>query len=188
MVWINLTLQCHTWAAVLNRNIIQSITTSLLWNLRRASFTALYNLHVLYTWRAMNMLILFSLLCWFLQTSQHSLFLQLKTAITLASSRDDMSTIRDALEVSAEMYRKDPNNVQDYVQRHLLSLSVWEELRSVMLSMRLFSLELNFLWCNPYVMSFSNMQGLPRWPWNNTLVCHVIQLCFEISWGCLWLE
>jgi WD40 repeat protein len=53
----------------------------------------------------------------------------LKTAITLASSRDDMSTIRDALEVSAEMYRKDPNNVQDYVQRHLLSLSVWEELR-----------------------------------------------------------
>ncbi|VAH61112.1 unnamed protein product [Triticum turgidum subsp. durum] len=26
------------------------------------------------------------------------------------------------------MYRKDPNNVQDYVQRHLLSLSVWEEL------------------------------------------------------------
>ncbi|KAM3330784.1 hypothetical protein ACQJBY_027111 [Aegilops geniculata] len=53
----------------------------------------------------------------------------LKTAITLASSRDDVSTIRDALEVSAEMYRKDPNNVQDYVQRHLLSLSVWEELR-----------------------------------------------------------
>ncbi|KAF7022612.1 hypothetical protein CFC21_035303 [Triticum aestivum] len=52
----------------------------------------------------------------------------LKTAITLASSRDDVSTIRDALEVSAEMYRKDPNNVQDYVQRHLLSLSVWEEL------------------------------------------------------------
>lgn len=53
----------------------------------------------------------------------------LKTAITLASSRDDVSTIRDALEVSAEMYRKDPNNVQDHVQRHLLSLSVWEELR-----------------------------------------------------------
>ncbi|KAL5227562.1 hypothetical protein ABZP36_015827 [Zizania latifolia] len=53
----------------------------------------------------------------------------LKTAITRANSRNDMSTIRDALEVSAEMYRKDPNNVQDYVQRHLLSLSVWEELR-----------------------------------------------------------
>jgi hypothetical protein len=54
--------------------------------------------------------------------------MQLKTAITLASSRGDMGTIRDALEVSAEMYRKDPNNVHDYVQRHLLSLSVWEEL------------------------------------------------------------
>ncbi|GJN18579.1 hypothetical protein PR202_gb05751 [Eleusine coracana subsp. coracana] len=53
----------------------------------------------------------------------------LKTAITRASSRSDLATIRDALEVSAEMYRKDPNNVQDYVQRHLLSLSVWEELR-----------------------------------------------------------
>jgi len=50
-------------------------------------------------------------------------------AITLANSRNDLATIRDALEVSAEMYRKDPNNVQDYVQRHLLSLSVWEELR-----------------------------------------------------------
>ncbi|XP_020405170.1 DENN domain and WD repeat-containing protein SCD1 isoform X2 [Zea mays] len=53
----------------------------------------------------------------------------LKMAITLANSRNDLATIRDALEVSAEMYRKDPNNVQDYVQRHLLSLSVWEELR-----------------------------------------------------------
>ncbi|ONM40616.1 DENN domain and WD repeat-containing protein SCD1, partial [Zea mays] len=52
----------------------------------------------------------------------------LKMAITLANSRNDLATIRDALEVSAEMYRKDPNNVQDYVQRHLLSLSVWEEL------------------------------------------------------------
>uniref|UniRef100_A0A0E0JKD3 UDENN domain-containing protein n=1 Tax=Oryza punctata TaxID=4537 RepID=A0A0E0JKD3_ORYPU len=53
----------------------------------------------------------------------------LKTAITRANSRNDMPTIRDALEVSAEMYKKDPNNVQDYVQRHLLSLPVWEELR-----------------------------------------------------------
>jgi hypothetical protein len=60
---------------------------------------------------------------------------QLKTAITRASSRSDMATIRDALEVSAEMYRKDPNNVQDYVQRHLLSLSVWEELRYVIPSL-----------------------------------------------------
>ncbi|KAL6879649.1 hypothetical protein ACP4OV_012308 [Aristida adscensionis] len=55
--------------------------------------------------------------------------LSLKTAITRVNSRSDMATNRDALEVSAEMYRKDPNNVPDYVQRHLLSLSVWEELR-----------------------------------------------------------
>ncbi|XP_024160964.1 DENN domain and WD repeat-containing protein SCD1 [Rosa chinensis] len=38
-------------------------------------------------------------------------------------------TIRDALEVSAEMFKKDGNNVSDYVQRHLISLSIWEELR-----------------------------------------------------------
>ncbi|CAL9164135.1 DENN domain and WD repeat-containing protein SCD1-like isoform X1 [Musa acuminata AAA Group] len=53
----------------------------------------------------------------------------LKTAINRASSRNDIATIRDALEVSAEMYRKDSNNVPDYVQRHLLSLSIWDELR-----------------------------------------------------------
>ncbi|KAK6925237.1 cDENN domain [Dillenia turbinata] len=53
----------------------------------------------------------------------------LKTAITRATSRNDMLTIRDALEVSAEMFKKDANNVTDYVQRHLLSLSIWEELR-----------------------------------------------------------
>ena len=55
--------------------------------------------------------------------------LQLKTAIGRATSRNDMPTIRDALEVSAEMYKKDANNVPDYVQRHLISLSIWEELR-----------------------------------------------------------
>lgn len=72
-------------------------------------------------------------------------------AITLANSRNDLATIRDALEVSAEMYRKDPNNVQDYVQRHLLSLSVWEELRYVILSVKTdqfrfkLSLILNFM-------------------------------------------
>lgn len=53
----------------------------------------------------------------------------LKTAINRAISRNDMPTIRDALEVSAEMYRKDSNNVPDYVQCHLLSLSIWDELR-----------------------------------------------------------
>ncbi|KAJ0817605.1 putative transcription factor WD40-like family [Helianthus annuus] len=53
-----------------------------------------------------------------------------KTAITRATSRNDIASIRDALEVSAEMYKKDRNNVPDYVQRHLSSLSIWEELRS----------------------------------------------------------
>jgi hypothetical protein len=41
-------------------------------------------------------------------------------------------TVRDALEVSAEMYKKDANNVLDYIQRHLISLSIWEELRYVL--------------------------------------------------------
>lgn len=40
-----------------------------------------------------------------------------------------MATIRDALEVSAEMYKKDVNGVSDYIQRHLRSLAIWEELR-----------------------------------------------------------
>lgn len=53
----------------------------------------------------------------------------LKTAISRATSRNDTSTVRDALEISAEMYKKDSNNVKDYVQRHLLSLPIWEELR-----------------------------------------------------------
>ncbi|KAJ1376182.1 WD40/YVTN repeat-like-containing domain superfamily, partial [Sesbania bispinosa] len=53
----------------------------------------------------------------------------LKTAITRATSRNDWLTIRDALEVSSDMYKKDNNNVPDYVQRHLISLSIWEELR-----------------------------------------------------------
>ncbi|KAK0587053.1 hypothetical protein LWI29_016603 [Acer saccharum] len=53
----------------------------------------------------------------------------LKTAISRATSRNDVSTIRDGLEVSAEMFKKDANNVADYIQRHLISLSIWEELR-----------------------------------------------------------
>ncbi|XP_031279050.1 DENN domain and WD repeat-containing protein SCD1 [Pistacia vera] len=53
----------------------------------------------------------------------------LKTAISRATSRNDVSTIIDALEVSAEMFKKDANNVSDYIQRHLISLSIWEELR-----------------------------------------------------------
>lgn len=53
----------------------------------------------------------------------------LKIAIGRANSRNDMATIRDALEVSAEMYKRDMNNVSDYVQRHLRAIPIWEELR-----------------------------------------------------------
>ncbi|KAG6413747.1 hypothetical protein SASPL_126461 [Salvia splendens] len=53
----------------------------------------------------------------------------LKTAINRAIARNDLTTIRDALEVSAEMYKKDVNNVPDHIQRHLRSLSIWDELR-----------------------------------------------------------
>ncbi|XP_061344925.1 DENN domain and WD repeat-containing protein SCD1 isoform X2 [Gastrolobium bilobum] len=53
----------------------------------------------------------------------------LKIAINRATSRNDLLTIRDALEVSSDLYKKDNNNVPDYVQRHLISLSIWEELR-----------------------------------------------------------
>ncbi|XP_011072936.1 DENN domain and WD repeat-containing protein SCD1-like [Sesamum indicum] len=53
----------------------------------------------------------------------------LKTAISRAIARNDMATIRDALEVSAEMHKKDMNNVSDYVQGHIRFLSIWEELR-----------------------------------------------------------
>ncbi|KAL9170293.1 hypothetical protein ABFS82_04G136000 [Erythranthe guttata] len=53
----------------------------------------------------------------------------LKIAISRATARNDMATVRDALEVSAEMHKKDVNNVPDYVQRHLRSLPIWDELR-----------------------------------------------------------
>ncbi|KAF3516524.1 hypothetical protein DY000_02058985 [Brassica cretica] len=44
-----------------------------------------------------------------------------------AASRNDLSTVQYALEVSAEMFKKDANNVSDYV-RHLISIPIWEEL------------------------------------------------------------
>lgn len=53
----------------------------------------------------------------------------LKTAISRAVARDDMVTVRDALETSAEIYKRDGNNVPDYVQRHLGTLHAWWELR-----------------------------------------------------------
>lgn len=51
-------------------------------------------------------------------------------AVSRAASRNDLSTVQYALEVSAEMFKKDANNVSDYVQRHLISIPIWEELRS----------------------------------------------------------
>ncbi|KAH9621135.1 hypothetical protein KSS87_023807 [Heliosperma pusillum] len=51
-----------------------------------------------------------------------------KGVIIRAFSRNDMRTVRDALEVSAEIYRNDLNGVPDYIQRHLLSLSIWENI------------------------------------------------------------
>lgn len=56
-----------------------------------------------------------------------------------------MMTVRDALEVSAEMYRKDSSNVPDYVQRHLYSLSLWDELRYELFVDLIFSLLCNSL-------------------------------------------
>ncbi|KAJ7559413.1 hypothetical protein O6H91_04G083900 [Diphasiastrum complanatum] len=53
----------------------------------------------------------------------------IKTTIGRAMSRNDMSTVRDALEISAEVYRKDAWNISDYVQRHLGALPVWDDLR-----------------------------------------------------------
>ena len=58
-----------------------------------------------------------------------------------------MSTIRDALEVSAEMYKRDANNVSDYVQRHLISLSIWEELRYTFSHFLL-----DFIYCHYFIL------------------------------------
>nr|VDD38388.1 unnamed protein product [Brassica oleracea] len=52
----------------------------------------------------------------------------LKMAVSRAASRNDLSTVQYALEVSAEMFKKDASNVSDYV-RHLISIPIWEELR-----------------------------------------------------------
>ncbi|GLJ48583.1 hypothetical protein SUGI_1024890 [Cryptomeria japonica] len=53
----------------------------------------------------------------------------LKTAISRATSRNDMITVMDALEISADIYKRDDNNVPDYVQRHLGLLPAWDEVR-----------------------------------------------------------
>ncbi|MCO5590562.1 hypothetical protein L7F22_044533 [Adiantum nelumboides] len=53
----------------------------------------------------------------------------IKTTVSLAISRNDMVTIRAALEFSAVVYRKDVGSVADYIQRHLGVLPIWDELR-----------------------------------------------------------
>ncbi|KAI5083987.1 hypothetical protein GOP47_0000156 [Adiantum capillus-veneris] len=53
----------------------------------------------------------------------------IKTTVSRAISRNDMVTIRAALEFSAVVYRKDVGSVADYIQRHLGVLPIWDELR-----------------------------------------------------------
>ena len=55
--------------------------------------------------------------------------LQMKTTISRATSRNDMTTVRDSLEIASEIHRKDHASVTDYVQRHLGALPVWDDLR-----------------------------------------------------------
>ncbi|XP_010677977.2 DENN domain and WD repeat-containing protein SCD1 isoform X1 [Beta vulgaris subsp. vulgaris] len=50
-----------------------------------------------------------------------------KRLVTSATHHNDIPSLKDALEVSVEMYKKDFNNVSDYIQRHLLSQSIWED-------------------------------------------------------------
>ncbi|KAG0581684.1 hypothetical protein KC19_4G271700 [Ceratodon purpureus] len=53
----------------------------------------------------------------------------MKTTISRAFSRNDMTTIRDSLEIASEIHRKDHASVTDYLQRHLGALPVWDEPR-----------------------------------------------------------
>lgn len=53
----------------------------------------------------------------------------IKTAVSRAISRNDMVTVRAALEFSAVVYRKDVGYVPDFIQRHLGVLPIWDELR-----------------------------------------------------------
>lgn len=59
----------------------------------------------------------------------HLFGLQMKTTISRATSRNDMITVRDSLEIAAQIHRKDHADVFDYIQRHLGPLPVWDEMR-----------------------------------------------------------
>lgn len=77
----------------------------------------------------------FSILCLFFSICFRSRWLLLfvicetkvKRLVTSATHHNDIPSLKDALEVSVEMYKKDFNNVSDYIQRHLLSQSIWED-------------------------------------------------------------
>lgn len=53
----------------------------------------------------------------------------IKTTVSRAISRNDMVTVRAALEFSAVVYRIDVGSVSDYIQRHLGVLPIWDESR-----------------------------------------------------------
>jgi hypothetical protein len=56
---------------------------------------------------------------------------QIKTTVSRATSRNDMETVRDALEIAFQVHRKDRSGVDDFIQRHLETLPVWDEFRCV---------------------------------------------------------
>ncbi|CAM6088951.1 unnamed protein product [Calypogeia fissa] len=53
----------------------------------------------------------------------------IKTTVSRATSRNDMDTVRDALEIAFQVHRKDISGVSDNIQRHLEALPVWDEFR-----------------------------------------------------------
>ncbi|KAL3688572.1 hypothetical protein R1sor_014881 [Riccia sorocarpa] len=53
----------------------------------------------------------------------------IKTTVGRATSRNDMGTIRDSLEIASQVHKKDMAGISDYIQRHLGTLPVWSESR-----------------------------------------------------------
>lgn len=53
----------------------------------------------------------------------------MKTTVSRATSRNDLSTVQDCLNLSSKIYWKENGSVPDYVERHLGVLPVWDELR-----------------------------------------------------------
>ncbi|GAQ82931.1 Calmodulin-binding protein CRAG [Klebsormidium nitens] len=52
----------------------------------------------------------------------------LKTVVKRATSRDDFLTVQFAMDISAQLFRRDSASVCDYIQRHIGHLPVWESL------------------------------------------------------------